>query len=129
MNKRWIAVMFLVITFLFVTGLAHADNNTEAIDATENSPVETVAAQSEVVTKSFTITGFTCPGCAKTVQIALSQLDGVKEVKVEPSGATVITYDASIVDTEKIKETLGKYNYGISFQCFFNYSKNLNFNL
>lgn len=117
MNKRWIAGMFLVITFLLVTGFAQADQNSrEAINGTGSSSVETGATQGEVVTKSFTITGFTCPGCAKTAQLALSKLDGVKEVKVETSGATVITYDASIVDMEKIKETLGKYNYGISFE-------------
>lgn len=116
MNKRWIIVMFFLITFIFVTGVQADPNNSEAINDTGNGPVAAVAAQGEVVTKSFTITGFTCPGCAKTAQIAQSKLDGVKEVKVEPSGATVITYDANIGGMEKIKETLEKYNYGISFE-------------
>lgn len=63
--------------------------------------------------KEFTITGFTWASCALTAQTALSRLDGVKEVTVEPSGAAVIIYDSNKVDIEQMKKVLAEFKYSI----------------
>ncbi|MFW2176885.1 MULTISPECIES: heavy-metal-associated domain-containing protein [unclassified Moraxella] len=53
------------------------------------------------------IDGMTCGGCVKSVQTALSQLDGVQNVSVslEQKNAT-IDYDDSKIDMDKLTQAI-----------------------
>lgn len=52
-------------------------------------------------------TGMTCTSCERTINNALSKLDGIMEAKADyASETTRIKYDESKVDVGKIKETI-----------------------
>lgn len=108
--------VLLTILILILAGCSTLNKTPSKAGNNKNqtySPTGEDQQKGKLVDKKFTITGFTWASCAQTAQAALAGLDGVKEVRVETSGATVITYDSSKVNMGKIKEILAKYNYGV----------------
>jgi copper ion binding protein len=66
------------------------------------------------VTETITIgiAGMTCDHCVKKVERALSDLNGVKDVKVSREQATAqVTFDSSAVDVPAMHDALLKSGY------------------
>lgn len=58
-------------------------------------------------TRVINVEGMTCGGCVKSVDIAVSQLQGVQSVDVDLEGNKAsVTYDASTVAVEAIVEAI-----------------------
>lgn len=58
-------------------------------------------------TRVINVEGMTCGGCVKSVDSAVSQLQGVQSVDVDLEGNKAsVTYDASIVAVEAIVEAI-----------------------
>ena len=51
------------------------------------------------VTSTYTVTGMTCEHCVNAVTTELTELDGVREVRVDlASGAVTVTSDAPLAE-------------------------------
>ncbi|MGV8813536.1 MAG: heavy-metal-associated domain-containing protein [Gelidibacter sp.] len=60
------------------------------------------------------IKGMTCGGCVKTVEEALSQIEGVKAVSVSLSPPQAVIHADSAISTAQLQAVLSKAgNYGI----------------
>lgn len=58
-------------------------------------------------TRVINVEGMTCSGCVKSVDSAVSQLQGVQSVDVDLEGNKAsVTYDASTVAVEAIVEAI-----------------------
>lgn len=58
-------------------------------------------------TQVINIDGMTCGGCVKSVDSALTQLDGVQSVEVDLEGNKAsVTYDSSAVAVDAIVEAI-----------------------
>ncbi len=58
-------------------------------------------------TRVINIDGMTCGGCVKSVDSALTQLDGVQSVDVDLEGnKAAVTYDSSVVAVDAIVEAI-----------------------
>lgn len=58
-------------------------------------------------TRVINVEGMTCGGCVKSVDSAVSQLQGVQSVDVDLEGNKAsVTYDASTVTVEAIVEAI-----------------------
>lgn len=58
-------------------------------------------------TQVINIEGMTCDGCVKSVDSALTQLDGVQSVEVDLEGNKAsVTYDSSAVAVDAIVEAI-----------------------
>jgi periplasmic mercuric ion binding protein len=74
-----------------------------------SEPVENIKPiPSNPKTASFEIEGMTCAvGCANLIEGKLSKLDGVVEAKVNfESKTATVTYDADVLDQQKITKTV-----------------------
>lgn len=60
-----------------------------------------------IETRVINIDGMTCGGCVKSVNSALTQLDGVQSVDVDLEGnKAAVTYDSSAVAVDAIVEAI-----------------------
>lgn len=60
-----------------------------------------------IETRVINIDGMTCGGCVKSVDSALTQLDGVQSVEVDLEGnKAAVTYDSSAVAVDAIVEAI-----------------------
>lgn len=60
-----------------------------------------------IETRVINIDGMTCGGCVKSVDSALTQLDGVQSVDVDLEGnKAAVTYDSSAVAVDAIVEAI-----------------------
>lgn len=60
-----------------------------------------------IETRVINIDGMTCGGCVKSVDSALTQLNGVQSVEVDLEGnKAVVTYDSSAVAVDAIVEAI-----------------------
>ena len=60
-----------------------------------------------IETQVINIDGMTCGGCVKSVDSALTQLDGVQSVEVDLEGNKAsVTYDSSAVAVDAIVEAI-----------------------
>ena len=65
-------------------------------------------------TTTLTITGMNCMGCVQAVKRSLSKLEGVNSVEVTLDlGQAIVTYDASAVSVEALKERVVAAGYGV----------------
>ncbi|MEC0668379.1 copper chaperone CopZ [Priestia flexa] len=63
----------------------------------------------------LSVQGMSCGHCVKAVEGALSELSGVKSVKVNLESATVeVEYDESKVSLETIKESIDDQGYDVA---------------
>ncbi|SUD90345.1 cation transporter [Psychrobacter phenylpyruvicus] len=60
-----------------------------------------------IETRVINIDGMTCGGCVKSVDSALTQLNGVQSVEVDLEGnKAAVTYDSSAVAVDAIVEAI-----------------------
>ncbi len=60
----------------------------------------------------LSIGGMACNGCAHTIQQALNELDGVKEVTVDLNNkSATVTFDPEIVSTEAFGQAVEEAGY------------------
>lgn len=60
-----------------------------------------------IKTQEINIEGMTCGGCVKSVESAVSQLQGVQSVNVDLEGNKAsVTYDSAIVTVGNITEAI-----------------------
>lgn len=58
--------------------------------------------------------GMHCPSCSMLIELSVSDLAGVESVKASHAeGTTVVTYDESVVDAQRIKEQIREAGYGV----------------
>ncbi|MDT2046127.1 copper resistance protein CopZ [Priestia aryabhattai] len=63
----------------------------------------------------LSVQGMSCGHCVKAVEGAVSELSGVKSVKVNLESATVeVEYDESKVSLETIKESIDDQGYDVA---------------
>ncbi len=68
-------------------------------------------------TVTLKITGMTCAGCSNQVAIALKELAGVIEQKVEyPGAVATVKYDATKTSVDKIVKAIEKLGYKAEVQ-------------
>ncbi len=66
------------------------------------------------VTSTYTVTGMTCEHCVKAVTGELSELDGVRDVRVDlGSGAVTVTSDAPL-DGQAVRAAVDEAGYELA---------------
>lgn len=64
--------------------------------------------------KNIKITGMSCASCVKAIEVALKDLEGVKDVSVNlATESAVVKFDPSKVSLEEITETIESIGYGV----------------
>jgi copper chaperone CopZ len=64
-------------------------------------------------TMTIKTTGTHCPSCAMLIEMNVSELHGVAEVKAShPDGQATVTYDPEAITAEAIAEEIRKAGYG-----------------
>ena len=64
--------------------------------------------------EKFSVTGMSCSACSAGIERAVSKLDGVRSVSVSLMGESMLVgYDETVVNSEKIKQTVLGLGYGI----------------
>jgi mercuric ion transport protein len=59
--------------------------------------------------ESYLVEGMTCPGCERTVQKVVGNIDGVKSSKADLASSTVsVEYDPSKVTIDNIRSAINK---------------------
>ncbi len=65
-----------------------------------------------MTTKTFNTTGMHCPSCSMLIEMSLTDLQGVSDVKVDyKAGTTVVTYDEALVSDADIIGEIEKAGY------------------
>jgi mercuric ion binding protein len=99
------SILFLVILTSFIFSCKNNETTVEKKTVVAQKNEKTPATKPEVAT--FHIEGMTCEiGCAKTIEEALNELDGVQEAKVdfEKKQAT-INFDLDKLSTADLVKT------------------------
>ncbi len=74
-----------------------------------------IPSRATEVSAEIAITGMTCSGCARAVERALLELDGVKAVKVNWKEGTVnVTYDDAAVTMKQIHTAIREAGFGVA---------------
>lgn len=68
------------------------------------------------ISKTIQIEGMSCSHCAKKVELALKELEGVKSVKVSLEDKKAEMILVKEIDDEKIKEVIEDIGYKISHE-------------
>jgi Cu+-exporting ATPase len=105
------SILSIALTSLLFFGCKNNDKNNADSTAKAGSKKEITAAV-KPETASFTIDGMTCPeGCAKTIEKKLSEMDGVKNAKVDfDKKQATVNFDLDKLKSEdlvKAVETTG----------------------
>lgn len=65
-------------------------------------------------TKTYQLETLTCPTCAKKIETAVKQLDGVKKVEVLFNASKVkVNFDENLGDGNDIKKTIEKLGFDV----------------
>jgi copper ion binding protein len=65
-------------------------------------------------TTTIAVSGMNCMGCVQAVTRSIGKLEGIKSVEVTlDPGQAVVTYDASAVTVEALKERVVAAGYGV----------------
>jgi copper chaperone len=65
-------------------------------------------------TVTYTIPNISCQHCVHTIQMEVSDLEGVSEVETNLEGKQATIYFSSPATEEKIKELLAEINYPVA---------------
>jgi mercuric ion transport protein len=58
------------------------------------------------------ITGMTCTGCEETIQSAVNEIKGIKNIKASHTdGIAKIEFDSTLTDTNQIKDKINQTGY------------------
>lgn len=64
--------------------------------------------------RTITVDGMTCSGCERSVQSAVTRLDGVEQVAADHSAGTVeVWFDTTVVDEDTIREEIRQAGYAV----------------
>lgn len=67
----------------------------------------------DLKTLALVISGMSCDHCKKTVEEAVSRVEGISQAKVElDKGLLTVTYDPQKVDFAKVQDTVVRAGYG-----------------
>jgi periplasmic mercuric ion binding protein len=104
MKIQKIIATIALSSLLFVACKDKTSNGSNTVTETTTPKVKKEIDKENLQTASFTIEGMTCAiGCAKTIQVELSELEGVETAAVdfEKKSATV-SFDKSILTPETL---------------------------
>lgn len=74
----------------------------------------------EIIKKrTIHVSGMTCEGCERTIDNALSEIDGIKAVKADKTGRVYVEYNLRRINLEAIERVIADLNYEIT-KGFFN---------
>jgi len=108
-NSRFI-IMLLAVAILalgVLNGCGGAGSpapGNRAPDTTSSETNEQVVLQ---------IAGITCSSCADIVEVALSQVDGVKDVVMDNTGKATVVFNPQKTNVEALKEAIRKAGYDV----------------
>ncbi|RZJ66555.1 MAG: heavy-metal-associated domain-containing protein [Flavobacterium sp.] len=110
----------LLIAALPVLFLSACKQTESAAPAADNTSTEktTAAVSAKPETASFKIDGMVCAvGCAKTIENKLAKMDGVTKATVDyDKKQATVEFDAAVLSTEKIVETVEKTGDGKTYK-------------
>lgn len=65
--------------------------------------------------QTYVLQSLNCPNCAARLQKAVSGLPGVSDARVSfGTGSLSVQFDEAVLDEQKIKETIRKFNLEVS---------------
>jgi copper chaperone CopZ len=74
----------------------------------------------EIIKKrTIHVSGMNCEGCERTIDAALSEVDGIKAVKADKTGSVYVEYNLRRINLEAIEKIISDLNYEIT-NGFFN---------
>jgi copper chaperone CopZ len=82
-------------------------------NASSNAAKETAVAAENLQTANFKVIGMTCGSCTFIVESAISELDGISQVKAEFPDKATVTFDPSKVSLDQIKQAVIDVGYGV----------------
>ncbi len=69
----------------------------------------------EIIKKrTIHVSGMTCEGCERTIDTALSEIDGIKAVKADKTGRVYVEYNLRKIDLEAIEKLISDLDYEIT---------------
>jgi copper chaperone CopZ len=81
---------------------------------TENSQQVSDATSVNIVKYEIKISGMTCTGCEQTIQSAVTELNGIKNIKASHTeGNAIIEFDTALTDTNAIKLAINNTGYTV----------------
>src|SRR6266404_1511966 len=96
-----IVLMATASVFLLGLGMATAQQKSTATNKPGSATIK--------------VTGISCDGCAKSIERALTKVDGIKKVKVSyERGIAEVTYDDSKVTLDQINATIRDTGFGVA---------------
>ena len=105
----------LIFSLFAVLLLIAACNTKEQKNNDTNIETEAVTAEADMVTIELAVEGMTCTGCENTVMAAVNALEGIQEsIASHVDSTTVVSFDKSKVDIEKISEAIASKGYTVT---------------
>lgn len=109
MNKIKKIALIAILSLAFTNCKKEETTSKEALPVeTKADSTETTNAVAKLETTNFSIEGMTCEmGCAKVIESKLTNLDGVREAKVDFENKTAtVSFDSNKQNTTNIVKTV-----------------------
>jgi copper ion binding protein len=106
MKRFLISFLIVILSFSLAACGSTKDSSSEANKTTSET--------SSFETADFQVTGMTCSSCPFIVESAISELDGVKEVKVQLPDQAAVTFDPSVISLDQIKQAVLNVGYEVN---------------
>ncbi len=114
-NSRFIIVI-LVVAMLVALGVLNGCGGAGSPSPGNRAAVTTSSETNESETSErvvLQIAGITCSSCVDIIEVALSQVNGVKDVVIDNTGKATIVFNPQKTNVETLKEAIRKTGYEV----------------
>ncbi len=100
------------VIFFIITGIFSCAGNSGSHETSEDAIEQVSFDPANLETIEIEVHGMTCNGCERTVQTAVGQLAGVKEVKASHTDSTaLVTFDKTKTSFAEMKSAINGKGY------------------
>ncbi len=101
----------LLVSFLLVFLFSCSQTSQQADEQTNKTEVNVTA----IKTLELQVSGMTCEGCEKTIETALTNLNGVVSAEaLHIEGITTVSFDTTLVNADLLSQTINNLGYKVN---------------